>query len=131
MEKSNYYCNFQKYNERGDRMAIFGTVAGDIINLVIFRCSVTDQFSKKRARKVFEEYRKGNTKVDDIQYHPSTRMISVEEGRPKSSFQKFCHVNYYKRNILQISIGDAIFPFQFKRKFGKTSHVVEATILTK
>jgi hypothetical protein len=131
MEKSNYYCNFQKYNSRGDRMAIFGTVAGEIINIVIFRCAVQDQFSKKRARQVFEEYRKGNTLVDEIQYHPSTSLVSIEENRPKSTFQKFCHVNYYRKNILQITIGDAIFPFQFKRKFGKGSHIVEAQILTK
>lgn len=88
-----HYSNLKKYNEKGQRLAIFAKQNDDILNIFVLTCSKKDHFIKDTARRVYENYETGIGMED---YHP--QIFSVpHNGKPKYTFLKWCNDNYYRQ----------------------------------
>lgn len=97
----NYYCNFQRYNQRGDRMAIFGEIGGDGNMLITtIRCSKNDHFSKATAHAAFAAHIRTGGK--SVFHSAKTIIIPIEERGPKITFQQWCKDNYYRLGELWV-----------------------------
>lgn len=85
------FANFQKYNEKGQRMNLFAEVNGDEIVIIYFPCSTKDQFSKSTAWEMYVNY---CTKCVEIKSLTLT-IIPVVENKPKKTFLNWCNENFY------------------------------------
>lgn len=86
------FANFQKYNEKGQRMNIFCEVHEDGLIVTYFPCSKYDQFSKHTGWKLYTEFKGG----DLSNLHKwSCRTISVVDNKPKKTFLNWCNDNFY------------------------------------
>lgn len=89
-----YFCNMNLFDEKGRRVAIFGTKylfkSGKTpiyhLRTYVYTCSKADQFSRKIAQKAFN--------VGSNEYHPLIEDTSIEYSR--SNFNHYCHNNYYR-----------------------------------
>lgn len=97
----NEFCNFKRYNQKGQRMALFGKIfkeSPNHINLVAFRCSAKDQFNKDFVKKAYEKYRNGDEKiiVDGVELHPEAFVVEMDNpATPKKCFLEWCRKNYF------------------------------------
>ena len=106
------YRTYKYYNEKGDRLAIFGLeVLPGELHISIFRCSKKDQFSKEAARQAFDCVRADDPpmsfykevtspKFSAIIYRKhevENHVIPVEDGKPKKTFLEYCKSNYFKK----------------------------------
>lgn len=92
-----YYCNLQKYNKKGQRVALFGRVRDGAMEIFELTCSKKDSFTKKLAQQVYQEYlRDGLDKVIERDFHPELYLVKPEDDtRLKWSFLRYCSANYY------------------------------------
>jgi hypothetical protein len=90
---ANEFANFQKYNEKCQRMSIFADVEGDKIVITYFPCSTKDQFSKQTAWKMYDDYCLDIREIKSI----SHTVITVEDNKPKKTFLNWCNDNFYHK----------------------------------
>lgn len=95
------YLTHKFYNDKGQRLSIGAFKYGeDKLHMAIVTCSKKDAFEKRFARKAIESATfsaNGIGNVDGIEIHPTYLDISIEEGKPKMTFLKWCNQNYNKR----------------------------------
>lgn len=81
---------YQFYTKKGERLAIFHNVN----EIIVFRCSKHDQFSRKVARQAFIDYLSNDNGLP-LSFHPEVfRTGSVMTGK---EFYQWCEDNFYKR----------------------------------
>ena len=103
-EKNKIYANFKRYTESGNRVAIFGEeIDGGNLKILVLKCSKQDKFDKKLAWQV---YYSDNFNLNGVQYHPTLYSISIEDNKPRVSFQKHVKNNFYqlKSNYIKAPI---------------------------
>lgn len=103
--KNEVYATFNFYDEQHRRLAIFGEDKGNgVIDIVIFTCSKSDQFSKKIARKMYEIYKLavGNAELESmVDFTVSECTIKcVNENKPNWTFIEFCK-DYFLRKFTE------------------------------
>lgn len=76
-------------DEKGRRLAIFGSLEGKLLKIHVIKCSVNDQFSKKVAREAYASVLKGETT-----YHPDVFLIPAGDN-PYSTMLKWARDKYY------------------------------------
>lgn len=96
MEK--YYSNLKRYDARMKRIAIFGRLIEDKIEIFELRCSKKDHFNKKLAKQVYEQYlTDGSTVCEECEYHPVIYLIIPENPeKPKWSFLRYVNEKFFR-----------------------------------
>ncbi len=88
------FSNHKLFDRQGRRLAIFGRVENDMLHMFVLKCSKDDMFSRKLARKVYNEYLQGS-KVDS--FRPKIYSLPlVMPSEPKNSFLRHCNDTYCK-----------------------------------
>lgn len=88
------YANFQLYNERKKRVSIFGEESNGVINITVIPCAKGDTFSKKEARRLYEEIQKDPNYIKGY----GIFQIKVPNGeKPKNAFLAWCDNNFRKK----------------------------------
>lgn len=96
--ENNVLRTYKFYDEVGRRLSIFATpTIDDNLNIFALTCSKQDNFCKKFARDVYDGCMTGEFKPDSNLVHPYTETIPVLEGKPKSTFIKYCKLNFYRK----------------------------------
>lgn len=91
-----YYSNMCRYNAKGQRVAVFGKIDGTQLNISVITCSKKDQFSRKEAHRMYQEYINGNLKQEPVA-HPLTITHNMENpAMPKKEFLTWVNRNYYR-----------------------------------
>lgn len=90
------WTTYRFYDEKGRRLAIFAEDFGQgkELKITIITCSQKDQFSKVRAKKLFE---KCHIDPAACACHPTIIRIPVINDKPKWTFIHWCQDNYFKR----------------------------------
>jgi len=99
-----YYSNYQRYNKKGQRLAIFGREVGDQVEIFVLTCSKKDSFNRKLARNVYESFlaltgdgETINPTLKDQNYHPHIYTILKRDSNgPKFYFLMHCKSTYYR-----------------------------------
>ncbi len=98
--ENNYVVSYNNYDEKGNRLAVFGTKFPDVFRIFILKCSKSDQFSKKLAKKAYWAYMfssSGKTIVDGKEYHPGIVDIIIPIGDSTSyALNQYCKGNFYR-----------------------------------
>lgn len=81
------YVTYKFYDSKLRRLAIFGQRNSGIISIYVIACSRKDAFIKKKAREMFEDYKKKQPQF----------IIPEKDNKPGKTFINFCHDNFYKR----------------------------------
>ena len=104
MENKPYFCNFQYYNERAQRLSIFARTRRDggkyMMDMFIWRCSTEDNFNKKIAHDAYLRHISGETAEDDkFHMHPVIFSFPIDtyEGAWKA-FDSYCRRNFYTKS---------------------------------
>lgn len=91
-----YYSNFKCYNNKLQRLAIFGREKEGMLEVFILKCSKSDQFNKDLAKRVYDCHigvRKKISWYND--FHPIIQNVVIEEGdSAKYTFKKYCELFY-------------------------------------
>ncbi len=101
MEK--YYANFQYYDERNRRLSIFGKITGDCIEVVVLTCSISDTFTRKSGRMLYEQScssEEGNAKCLGQTYSG----IAIKDGNPAKTFNNWCRENFYQQRMESLRV---------------------------
>lgn len=88
------FSNHRLFDRKGRRLAIFGKVNGNMLDMFVLTCSNDDMFSRKLARKVYNEYLQGSP---ILTFDPNIYSIPITLlSEPKNSFLKHCNDTYCK-----------------------------------
>lgn len=100
--KPEYYSNLKKYNQKGQRLALFGRIIsteGGHQSLEVFKltCSKKDPFYKRLAHSIYGVYLlKGIEVLNATGFHPEVYAIPIADiDRPKWSFLSHCSSEYF------------------------------------
>jgi hypothetical protein len=123
-------CTFKFYDNRRRRLTIFakpvletveegskikttmgynpildGSLRPTHLHVYIITCSKKDQFDKKYARDLLDEFLefRENGK-DGAIAHPIELLIPIKENKPKFTFIQWCHDNFYKYKQLEFAL---------------------------
>ena len=119
--KEEYYCNFKCYNEKGQRLALFGRLLENgKLEVFKLRCSKQDQFKKELAYRVYNEwlkvadnlYKKQISTIYGVYFNeegklqplveghrPTIELVTVaEENKPLWTFNQHCKNSYYHKS---------------------------------
>lgn len=90
------YCTYKFYAEDGRRIAAFAeeTDKADKLKVTLIYCSKQDQFSKNKAKYIFNSLF-AKVVLIDLLYHPETFEITVNPKTPKKDFIGYMFNNYY------------------------------------
>lgn len=105
-----YYVTYKFHDLKGRRLAIFAIPsykAGEydlnkpsypnMLQIYVITCSKKDTFSKKYAKKMFEEFYAMKQQGWTGAYaHPLELQIDIKDDKPKFTFLKWCEENYFK-----------------------------------
>lgn len=116
-----FYSNLKRYNENGQRVAVFGRVlSGARLEISIYKCSKKDQFCKKFAREEYLAYLAG---VEGVT-HPERQIIVIEDqNKPKWSFLNWCRKNFYIIAQDYLSVPDSTCTIELGSTFAKGRHI--------
>lgn len=91
-----YYSNFQRYDAKGRRVALFGQQQSDgTFKVTVITCSKHDQFSKAFAQNAYQALQPGSKRYSPV-VNPEYFSIPVEDfNKPRWSFLKWCKENYF------------------------------------
>lgn len=133
---------YKFYNKDGRRLAIFGKFLEDTLfggtptlQVVVIPCSKRDQFSKKIARRLYDEIDNGIV-YEEVPSHGSFN-VPVLCGSHKAEFLKFCNTHFYKKVVgAQNILGkqDIVLAARVKKScniFGHCMTYVETEVLKK
>lgn len=89
---------YKFYTKKGERLAIFN----NFDEIIVFRCSKHDQFSRKVARRAFIDYI-SNERGLPLSFHPE--VFKVDINMSGKEFYEWCSQMYYqkKRYVLPAS----------------------------
>ena len=91
------FRTFRFHTEEGHRLAIFGKLLpGFKIEIVIFKCAISDTFSKEVARAAHGVYEtRGRKGCEAIGFHPYVDTINIKIGQTvRQAFDEFCQENF-------------------------------------
>jgi len=103
-----YYNTYKFYDERGRRLSIFALPLPDnCLKITVLVCSKKDRFSRKVARKIFEEI--ALSKNELVSFPPlhktaRTTVIKVEDGKLRKGFIEWCRKNFAFEGIGELKI---------------------------
>lgn len=96
------YANFNKYDNKGRRLSIFGVEENEngVVRTYVFTCSKCDQFSKRKAWQLFENYTKSLNEeyLDENDEVPvvTVEKVDIVDNKPKKTFINWCNENFYQ-----------------------------------
>lgn len=94
--------DFSKYLKDGRRVAAFGQQIGNEVEVFLLYCSRKDQFSKKRAKGIYDLYCWKTNKTLPLEtsigvFHPAILRIPIKEGdSAEYTFKMYMRDNFYK-----------------------------------
>ena len=96
--KQNYYSNFQCFDNKKRRKAIFGRkVDNNKIEIFEITCSLTDEYNKEYPKNIYKRYLEG------LLYggcHPVIYTIPLDGNKPLWTFNNHCKENYYHKQTI-------------------------------
>lgn len=101
---------FKFHDNEGRRLALFGEVQGDHLEIFILACSEKDQFNKEVARSIYATYKtRGIKGCATLGYHPEIELINIagKQDQARNIFSDYCWENYhnpYAHTILQLEV---------------------------
>ncbi len=146
-----YYSNLKVYNDKGQRVAVFGAPIGAVgefdasgatpthwnaIEVFEVTCSKKDQFSKKLAKELWDKYNTEKDKFDgkcnNCVYHPKIHTIAPEDPkRPKWSFLKYVNDTFHKERLVVVSPAEGLNVKNVKTFINQKTKEVYIKILAK
>ena len=95
---NNYYSNFQRFDNKGNRLSIFGREKDGILEVFVLKANSKDKFSKNIAKSVYETWFDTDNGEDWKKllnsFHPKIELIVIEnEDTGKYTFKKYCGKN--------------------------------------
>ena len=97
---NNYYSNFQRFDNKGNRLSILGREKDGMLEVFVLKCHKNDKFYKVFAAYRYDRYIR-NLKIPDI--HPKIELIVIENGDTgKYTFKKYCELYYKKQTTVII-----------------------------
>lgn len=118
------FVHFRKRDKKGRRLAIFARAVSQIgefdkeipppdsLEILVFTCSLDDQFSKKKGYELYDQFGKNNPNV-----HPERFLIPIVDNKPLKSFINWANDTFYTYTVLEVaatlpiiwrSVGDEI-----------------------
>lgn len=97
--ETTYFSNLKRYNSKGQRLGIFCRQKSEnMMEVFVLRCSRKDHFNKDVARKAYIQYLEtgGENGSKKYCFHPEIFDLQIDNGKPKSSFLRWCNNNTYK-----------------------------------
>lgn len=104
---NNYYSNFQRFDNRGNRLSLFGREKDGMLEVFVLTCNKKDKYSKYLAKRVYKMYTGEHTKLSWFKdYHPKIELIIIENGdTAKYTFKKYCELYYKKHTAILVDNG--------------------------
>ncbi len=91
------YSTYKFYDGKLRRLSIFARSNGTQLEVFVLTCSKQDEFSKKLAREVYENYlNTGETTFDKMEYHPDIYILPINDNKPKWSLIMHCREKYWR-----------------------------------
>jgi hypothetical protein len=90
--------DYNKYLKSGKRLACFGRVVDDCLNINIIVFSKKEQFSKKKALSLYNDFLNGEH-VCDISV-----TLKLENNSPEWLFHKYLRERFYRKYIINTAI---------------------------
>lgn len=92
------FSNHRLFDSKGRRLAIFGKVNGSMLDVFVLTCSKSDKFSRKLARKLWNNHLEGkDLTIDGTVYKPNIYSLPIVlPHEPKNSFLRHCNDTYCK-----------------------------------
>lgn len=122
----NHLVNYQNWTEKGrHRVAVFGWTEDTILHILEVHCSHLDQFQKKVAVKVYENYRTFGKRTENPQailmgvkyYHPIYNNRKIKDGdSAKYTLMEYCKSKFNKRIIYEKLVDSKISSVRIKKK---------------
>lgn len=102
--ETQYYCNFQYYDKKGRRLAVFCRyISPTEAEIFTLTCSIQDQFNRKYARQVYESYLVGGDKNFDF-HKPLIELVLIQpEDGEVQTLLAYCRKNYYTLATAEIT----------------------------
>lgn len=86
---------YKFYTRKGERLAAFLDNSGEKSTIRIYRCSLEDQFNKKKIRTVdYFAQSKGSTHLDGVFYHPE--VIQFENKLSGKEFFQYLASRFFQ-----------------------------------
>lgn len=107
---NNYYSNFQRFDNKGNRLSLFGREKDGMLEVFVLKCSKNDRFFKNTAKSVYETWfdidNEENWKKWLKSFHPKIELIVIENGdTAKYTFKKYCELYYKKHTAILVDNG--------------------------
>lgn len=142
MESNEYIVNYQNWDEKGNRYAVFADLKNTPLEITIVqvKCSKNDQFCKKLAKDIYKvvidnlnsKQRYDYHILDKKVYHPAIYIIPIQKGDCANyTLNEYCKKHFYRlqtKDILESTIGKII-SIRPKPKLG--GHLLELKVLVK
>src|SRR6478609_8390550 len=98
---------YKFYNTKLERLAIFAeeveTKGEKYLNLVVIPCNAQDQFSRKKAKELYENA-KAFLPVKGISFGS----IPVKDNKPKFTFLAFCKAHFLRQREKIFDLGESV-----------------------
>ena len=101
------YVTFQYYNEKSNRLAIFGEVVNNNIAITVIPCAKKDSFKKKKARELYQDIKDGKS----VRYE-----TYIANGDDFHAFLRWCRNTYYRKMTLIFDEKSHVFNYIPRRK---------------
>ena len=136
---NNYFANYQNWNDRKQRVAVFGreTETGKL-ELFELCCSKLDLLKKQIAKELYNAWKNGDYRIagnnsiisiksEKVIYHPKIHTIDIKQGdSAKFTFNEYCKKNFYHQYE-----GVAIYEEKYLYKKGQPKIVLKSKRLNK
>lgn len=107
---NNYYSNFQRFDNKGNRLSILGREKDGMLEVFVLKANSKDKFSKNIAKSVYETWFDTDNGEDWKKwlnsFHPKIELIVIENrDTAKYTFKKYCELYYKKHTAILVDNG--------------------------